>query len=101
MPNCEVCDQELVEGDFEEKLGICVSCIMIESREESFRSLFAIFMILLGWLMFISAFLSIILNIGFLFVDFEQHIFYIIQPLIWFGISGIGVIYFSFVYKFK
>jgi hypothetical protein len=27
MPNCEICDQELVEGDFEEKIGICVNCI--------------------------------------------------------------------------
>jgi len=101
MPNCEVCDQELVEGDFEEEIGIYVNYIMIESREESFKSLFAIFMIFLGWLMFISAFLSIILNIGFLFVDFEQHIFYLIPPLIWFVISGSGAIYFSFVYKFK
>jgi len=35
MPNCEICDQELVEGNFEEELGICVSCIMIESRKKS------------------------------------------------------------------
>ena len=101
MTNCDVCDQELVEGDFEEKIGICVNCIMIESRENSFKSLLIIFMISLGWLMVISASLSIILNISFLFVDFEQYIFYLIPPLIWLVISGSGAIYFSFVFKFK
>ena len=60
MPNCEICDQELVEGDFEEKIGICVNCIMIESREMSSKSLIIIFIFFLGGLMFIVTFLQII-----------------------------------------
>lgn len=99
MPNCEICDQELVEGDFEEKIGICVNCIMIESREMSSKSLIIIFLIFLGGIMFIVTFLQIIFNITYLFVDFEQHIFYLIPPLIVCVISGIGVIYFSVVFK--
>ncbi len=101
MPNCEICYRELVEGDFEEKLGIFVNCILIESRENSFKSLLIIFMIILGWLMFIAAFLSIVLNITYLFIDFEQYIFYLIPPLILFIISGSGAIYFSVVFKFR
>ena len=99
MPNCEICDQELVEGGFEEKLGICVNCIMIESREMSSKSLIKVFLIFLGGIMFIAAFLSIIFNITYLFEDFEQRIVYLIPSLIWCVISGGGVIYFSVVLK--
>ena len=101
MTNCEVCDQELVEGDFEEKLGICVNCIMIESREKSSKSVIIMFLISLGWLMFIAASLSVILNILNPFVDFEQRLPYLITPLIWSIISGSGAIYFSVVFKFR
>ena len=101
MPNCEICDQELVEGEFEEKLGICVNCIMIDSRETSYKSVLIVFMTFLGWLMFIASFLSIILNVGYLFVDFNQYINYLIPIFIWFVISGSGAIYFSAVFKFR
>ena len=101
MPNCEICDQELVEGDFEEKIGICVNCIMIESREMSSKTLLIVFMFFLGGLMFIVTFLQIILNVTFLFVDFEQYIFYLIPPLIVCVISGSVVIYISFFLKFR
>jgi len=99
MTNCEVCDQELVEGHFEEKLGICVSCIMIESREDSYKSFLILFMILIGGIMFIGSFLSVILNAPSLFVDFGGHINYFIPPLVWCVISGSGLIYFSVVFK--
>ena len=95
MPNCEICNQELVEGDFEEKLGICVNCIMIESRAYSSKSLIIIFIFFLGGLVFIVAFLQVIFIVAFLFVDFEQYIFYLIPPLIVCVISGSGVIYIS------
>ena len=101
MSNCEICDQELVEWDFEEKIGICVNCIMIESRKKSSKSLIIIFMILIGGIFFIGSFLSFILNLPSLFVDFEQHIYYLIPSLIWCVISGSGVIYFSVVFKNK
>ncbi|MHA1350673.1 MAG: hypothetical protein ACTSPZ_07570 [Promethearchaeota archaeon] len=99
MTNCEVCDQELVEGHFEETLGICVSCIMIESREDSYKSFLILFMILIGGIMFIGSFLSVIFNTPSLFVDFEGHIFYFIPQLVWCVISGSGLIYFSVVFK--
>jgi len=98
MPNCEICDQELVEGGFEEKLGICVNCIMIESREMSSKSLIITFIFFLGGFIFIVAFLQVIFMVAFLFVDFEQYIFYLIHPLIACVISGSGVI-FSAIYK--
>lgn len=99
MPNCEICDQELVEGGFEEELGICVNCIMIESREKSSRLFIIIFLIFFGVLMFIATFISVIFIITFLFEDFEQGLFYLIPPLIVCIISGSGVIYFSAVFK--
>ncbi len=99
MTNCEVCDQELVEGDFEEKIGICVNCIMIESREDSYKSFLIIFIIFIVGIMFIGAFLSVIFNIPTLFVDFEGHIFLFIHPLLTSVISGSGLIYLSVVFK--
>ena len=101
MSNCEICDKELVEGEFEEKLGICVNCIMIESRDHSFRSFLTLLMLFMGVLVFIVTFLSVVFMIPFLFVDFESHIFYLIPPLIVCVISGGGLIYFSFVFKFR
>ena len=99
MSNCEICDQELVEGDFEEKLGICVNCIMIESRENSSKSFIIIIMLFLGGIMFIGAFISVIGILPFLFVDFEGYIFYFIPQLVWCVISASGLIYFSVVFK--
>lgn len=99
MTNCEVCDQELFEGDFEEKLGICVNCVMIESREDSYKSFLIIIMLFLGGFTFIMAFLSVIGNLAFLFVDFDQYIFYLIPPLVYCVISGSGLIYFSVGFK--
>ena len=101
MPNCEICDQELVEGDFEEKIGICVNCIMIESRDMSSKTLLIVFLFFFGGLMFIVTFLQIIFNLTYLFVDFELYIFYLIPPLIVCVISGSVVIYISFFLKFN
>jgi len=101
MTKCEICDQELVEGDFEEKLGICVNCIMIESREMSSKTLLIVFLIFLGGLMFIVGFLQFIYTVKFLFVDFEQYLLPLIIPLIVCVISGSGVMYFSIFLKFK
>jgi len=102
MPNCEICDQELVEGNFEEELGICVNCIMIDCRKESFKSFLSILMLILGGFAFIVSFLLVVyIVVAFLFVDFEGYIFYLIPPLIVCVISGSGIIYFSVVFKFK
>ena len=99
MTNCEVCDQELVEGDFEEKLGICVNCIMIESREKSSKSVIIMFLIFFAGLMFIASFLSILGSVTSSFVDSEQRLVFLIPSLIWCVTSGSGLIYFSFVFK--
>ena len=99
MTNCEVCDQELVEGDFEEKIGICVNCIMIESRKKSSKSVISIFMVFLGSLMFISSFLAILGSVTSSFVDFEERLGFLIPSLIWCIISGIGVVYLSVIFK--
>ena len=99
MTICEVCDQELVEGHFEEKLGICVNCIMIESREDSSKSFLLLFSIFLVGIMFIGSFLSVILSVPSLFVDFEDQIFYLFPPFVWCVISGSGLICLSVVFK--
>ena len=99
MPICEICDQELVEGDFEEELGMCVNCIMIESRKKSSKSLIIMFLIFFGGIMFIASFLSIIGNVISSSVDFDQHLVFLIPPLVTCVISGIVVIYFSIVFK--
>jgi len=99
MPNCEICDQELVEGEFEEKLGICVNCIMIDSRKYSMKSLLIIFLLLFTGLLFITSFFSVIFTVAFSFGDFERYISNLIPPLIVCVISGSGVIYFSAVFK--
>jgi len=102
MPNCEICDQELVEGSFDEELGICVNCILIDYREDSFKSFLSILMLILGGFAFIVSFLLVVyIVVAFLFVDFEGYIFYLIPPLIVCVISGSGIIYFSVVFKFK
>ena len=100
MPNCEICDQELVEGDFEEKLGICVNCIMIESRESSSKFIILSFIFFLGGFIFIVTFIQVIFMVAFLFVDYEQYYYYLIPPLIACIISGSGVIFSAF-YKCK
>ena len=99
MTNCEVCDQELVEGDFEEKLGICVNCIMIESREDSYKSFLLVLSIFLVGIMFIGSSLSLISTVVFSVVNYEQNLFFLIPPLITCVISGSGAIYFSVVFK--
>ena len=99
MPNCEVCDKEFVEGDFEEKLGICVSCIMIESRKKSSKSLIIMFLIFFGGLMFIASCLSILGGVTSSFVGIEHRLVFLIPSLIWCVISGSGVIYFSVIFK--
>ena len=100
MTNCEVCDQELVEGHFEEKLGICVSCIMIESREKSSKSVIIMFLISLGGLLCIVALLSVHFIVASLFVNVNTNFFYLIPPLTVCVIIGPGLIYLIF-HKFK
>ena len=99
MQNCDICDQELVEGDFEEKLGICVNCVMIESRKKSSRSVIIMSLIFFAGFMFIASFLSILGSVTSSFVDFEQRIVFLIPSLIWCVISGSVVIYFSVIFK--
>ena len=101
MPKCEICDQELVEGDFEEKIGICVNCIMIESRDYSSKSLIITFIFFLAGFMFIVTFIQVSFMVAFLFVDFEQYYYFLIPPLIACVVSGSVVIYISFFLKFR
>lgn len=101
MTNCDICDHELINGEFEEKLGICVNCIMIDSRKKSFKSLLIIFLIFLGWMMLIPIFFQIILMIpSFIIEGFENYSF-LIPPLTVCIIIGPGVIYLTFLYKFR
>jgi len=74
---------------------------MIDSRDYSSKSLIITFIYFLGGLMFIVTFLQLFFMVAFLFVDFEQYIFYLIPPLIVCVISGSGVIYISFFLKFR
>lgn len=73
---------------------------MLESREDSMKFVLIIFLFFLGGIMFIMTFLQVIFGVAFLFVDFEQYIFYLIPPLIVCVISGSGVIYLSVFFKF-
>ena len=99
MTNCDVCDQELVMGDFEEKIGICVKCIMIDSRKKSSKSLIIMFLIFWSGFLFISSLLSILGSVISPFADFGQRFVFMIPSLIWCVISGSGVIYFSVIFK--
>ena len=99
MTNCEICDQELVDGDFEEKLGICVTCLMLDSRDDSYTSFFNVLLLFLGLILFISALFPVLFIIGSLFVNDESNIIYLIPPLIVCVILGPGLIYFSAFYN--
>ncbi|NHJ22817.1 MAG: hypothetical protein EAX91_17880 [Candidatus Lokiarchaeota archaeon] len=74
---------------------------MIDCRVDSFRSFLSLIALALGGLAFIIAFLSVIYDLLYLFIDFKGYIFYLIPPLIVCIVSGNGIIYFSIVYKFK
>ena len=82
MTNCEVCDQELVIGYFEEKIGICVNCIMIDSRNKSSKSLILMFLIFWSGFLFISSLLSILGSVISPFADFGQRFVFMIPSLI-------------------
>ena len=104
MTNCEICDQELINGEFEEKLGICVNCIMVDSRKHSFKSLLTVFFIFLGWLMFIVALLQVIGIVVIYIGRSEIFSILIIQNIIPFTICflvGPGLIYLSVFHKFR
>ena len=100
MTNCEVCDQELVEGHFEETLGICPNCIMIECRADSYRSFLLMMAVILGGLLCIVALLSVLFIVASLFVNVNTNFFYLIPPLTVCVIIGPGLIYLIF-HKFK
>ena len=101
MTKCEICNRELINGEFEEKLGICVNCIMIESREDSYKSLLIILLIVLGWVMFIVALLGVIFIVSSLFISYGANFSYLIPPLTLSIIIGPGLIYFTVFHKFK
>ena len=93
MTNCEICDQELINGEFEEKLGICVNCIMNESRVDSYKAFFSLIALILGgFLFFVSSIL--VLQLVFLsLVGSGSYLTYLIPPLIVCLIIGPGFIY--------
>ena len=96
MTNCEICDQELINGEFEEKLGICVNCIMIDSREDSFKSFLVVIALILGGLLFTASLLSVILISVSLFGDLLNNFSYLIPPLTVCLIIGPGLSYLIF-----
>ena len=99
MTNCEVCDQELINGEFEEKLGICVNCIMIESRVDSYKSFFTVIALILGGLVFTVALLQVIFISASLFLYSGNNLFFIIPPLTVCLIIAPGLIYLIFLKK--
>jgi hypothetical protein len=100
MTKCEICDQELTNGEFEEKLGICVDCIMIDCRKDSFKSLLTVFLIFVAWIMFIVALLQVIFIVASLIGRSEIFSFLII-PVIICVMVGPGLIYLSVFHKFR
>ena len=93
MVNCEICDRELSKGRFEEDLGICPSCIMIECRVDSYKAFFSVITIILGGLLFVVALLVILFIVVSLFVESRSYLALIIPPLIVCLIIGPGLIY--------
>jgi hypothetical protein len=100
MANCEICDQELAEGEFEEKLGICPNCIMIECRADSYKSFLIMMALILGGLVFIVALFPVLFIVASLFGGFEDNFLYLIPPLTVCVIIGPGLIYLIF-HKFR
>jgi hypothetical protein len=101
MNNCEICGQELINGEFEEKLGICVNCIMVDSRKDSFKSLLIVFLIFLGTLMSRVGFLSVLYIVRSLINTFGFQFLYLIPSLIIYLIIGPGLICFIVFYKYR
>ncbi len=93
MANCEICDQELINGEFEEKLGICVNCIMIDSREDSFKSFLVVIAFILGGLLFVPSLIAVIFISASYFGDLWNNFSYLIPPLTVCLIIGPGLIY--------
>jgi hypothetical protein len=98
MTNCEICNQELIHGEFEEKLGICVNCIMIECREDSYKSFFTLIAVILGGLLFTVASLVVISISVSIFLYSESFVF-MIPPLTVCLIIAPGLIYLIFLKK--
>ena len=97
MSNCEICNQELTMGEFEEKLGICVNCIMIESRVDSYKSFFTVIAVILGGLLLTVALLQVIFISASLLIYSGNNFFFIIPPLIVCVIIAPGLIYLIFL----
>ena len=93
MTNCEVCDQELFKGKFEEDLGICPNCIMIECRVDSYKAFFSVIALILGGLLFVVALLVTLFIVVSLFVDYRSYFTYLIPPLTVCLIIGPGLSY--------
>jgi len=93
MTNCEICDQELINGEFEEKLGICVNCIMIESRVDSYKAFFSVIALILGGFLFVVALLVVLQIVVFSLVGSGSYLAYLIPPLTVCLIIGPGLIY--------
>jgi hypothetical protein len=96
MTNCEICNQELVHGEFEEKLGICVNCIMIESRTDSYKSFFTVVGLILGGFFFTWSLLITIFAIGSVYVSNGGYIYFVIPPLTVCLLIAPGLIYLIF-----
>jgi len=93
MTNCEICDQELIYGEFEEKLGICVNCIMIDSRVDSYKAFFSVIALILGGFLFVVALLVVLQIVVFSLVGSGSYLAYLIPPLAVCLIIGPGLIY--------
>jgi len=93
MTNCEICDQELIHGEFEEKLGICVTCIMIDSRVDSYKAFFSVIALILGGFLFVVALLVVLQIVVASLVGAGSYLTYLIPPLTVCLIIGPGLIY--------
>lgn len=101
MVHCEICDQELAKGEFEEKLGICPNCIMIDCKTDSYKSFYSILFLFLGGVLFIVALLVVLFIITSQFGNFGMNIIFIFPPLIVCVVSGSVVIYCYLGFKIR
>ena len=93
MAYCVICDRELIKGRFEEDLGICPDCILIECRIDSYKAFFGVIALNLVGLLFVVALLGILFIVVSLVVDSRSYLTYLIPPLIVCLIIGPGLSY--------
>ncbi|MHA1703966.1 MAG: hypothetical protein ACTSWK_17065 [Promethearchaeota archaeon] len=76
MSNCKYCGQEIIQGSFEGEFDICTECIMTSSRIYSIKFASLSCFIVIISILFVINFISLIMSIPLLIINFEEHIIY-------------------------